>query len=391
MTQPSGPTRRRLLTAGGATLALGALAATSACSGSDDAPGGTPRAAAAAGRVDPHGPHQAGVHRPGKPPAHLNFQVLRAVPDVLTAASVRDTLAALGETITRLTAADPRDPRLHGEATGLTIQIGIGPRLLELTDTTVALGLPEFAGSAALPAPLRTGDLIISVAADRPETTAEVSDLVGGQVRARGYRPSWGQIGYRPDGAGTVTRNPLGFADGIVQPESTQGVPDHVFLASGAARGGSIGVVRRFALDTAGFGALSVDRQEALVGRNRSTGAPLSGGSQATDVNLTAKTPAGEYLVPAGSHVRSTHPSFTGSTLMLRRGYGFRESHDGRPDSSGLLFISYQDDVEVFSRTQLRMDREDKMMTFARPTAEAAFLVLPGFDRNRPLGSSLFG
>ncbi len=391
MSTPSGTSRRRLLTAGGAGLAAGLLGAVTSCSSDPERGAAGDDAAPAPDFIDPHGPHQAGVHRPETPPTHLNFLVLGASSEALTRARVRRTLAELGVTVTALTGHAPRDQRLDADPVGLTIQIGIGARLLALSGAETSLDLPTFAGSAALPDRLRGGDLVLSVASEHPETAARVTDLIIAQVTAAGYRPQWSQIAFRPRGEGSITRNPLGFDDGIVQPALTQTVPEHVFLTDGATRGGSIAVVRRFILDTAAFDGLDTSAQEAVFGRVKATGAPLSGGSRSTAVNLASKTPAGEYLIPIGSHVRAAHPSFTGSTLMLRRSYGFRESRDGHLDRSGLLFISYQDDVGVFARTQLRMDREDRLMDFAEPTAEVAFLVLPGFDTDHPLGSALFG
>ncbi|WP_235736597.1 Dyp-type peroxidase [Nocardioides alcanivorans] len=390
---PRGTSRRRFLAAGGAGLATAALGAVVARELEPEP--ATPTAAQPAvpaeqiGRVDPHGVHQAGLHLPTRPPTHLYFHVFDAGAG-LTVAHLQRTLATLGDDITSLTALDPRDPRLLTDPELLTVQIGIGERLLALTGVEVPLALPEFARSSAIPDRCRGGDLVIAVAADAPETTAQVSDAITGVLARAGFTPRWSQLTWRPKGEGMVTINPLGFDDGIVQPETTSGTPDHVFLTEGAAAGASVGVVRRFELDTAGFAELDVPEQEAIFGRVRATGAPLSGGAKFDDPNLLAKTPHGVYLIPTGSHVRAAHPSFTDSTVMLRRSYGFRESVDGRPDRSGLLFMSFQDDVEVFSRTQLRMDREDRLMDFATPTAEIAFLVLPGFDADRPLGSPLF-
>ena len=57
--------------------------------------------------------------------------------------------------------------------------------------------------------------------------------------------------------------------------------------------------------------------------------------------------------------------------------------------ANGLVFISYQNVVRTFVATQQRMDETDDLMDFARPTATAAFAILPGFDGQRPLGSTL--
>ncbi|WP_056897121.1 MULTISPECIES: Dyp-type peroxidase [unclassified Nocardioides] len=384
------PSRRQVLF-GGAALAVGAAAAETTRAvidapspAADPAPAEGSSSTAAAGRT------QAGVDRPVPPLAHLHLHALTAPASVRTREAIGALLAGLGERVLALVASAQAGPA--GEAAGdLTIQVGIGSELLalaELADAPDVL-LPQFRGSAALADDRRGGDLFLQVAAERPE-------LVNGTVDALlaalpGFTPRWSQVGYRPLGDGAVTRNPFGYEDGIVQPTTDKGVPEHVWLTDGPLAGATVGVVRRFVLDTAAFHRLPAAEQDGVFGRERVSSVPLSGGAPRADVNLGAKSPSGAYLVPVDSHARAAHPSFVDVTVMLRRGYGFRETVDGAADRSGLLFISYQDDITVFTRTQQRMDRTDRLMELATPTAEAGFLVLPGFDRDRPLGSSLFG
>jgi dye decolorizing peroxidase len=113
---------------------------------------------------------------------------------------------------------------------------------------------------------------------------------------------------------------------------------------------------------------------------------PLSGGARATvvtDPDLQAKTPDGQYLIPVDAHVRRSSALATGVPLMLRRGYPV---DDPEP---GLLFVSFQNSLRAFTATMERLDESDAMMEFATATASAHFLVLPGFDKGRPLGSTL--
>ena len=75
---------------------------------------------------------------------------------------------------------------------------------------------------------------------------------------------------------------------------------------------------------------------------------------------------------------------------MLRRSYSYRDSDTDH----GHLFISYQNDVQAFAKTQLRLDDVDDLMKYVTPTATAAFAILPGTadaaGAPRPLGSTLF-
>ncbi len=382
MAEPRRLGRRHLL-AGGAGAGIGAGVGF-ALGHDDSAP--TRRVATeppAEERVAVHGATQAGVDRPLTPATQLSFQVWHT-SGALEAATWARLLGTLGERLTTLVAASPTAARL-------SILVGVGPRALASAGLDPALAsLPTFRGSAELPQAKRTADLVLAAAADLPEAANTAMDALRPLLTEHGLERSWSQLAFRARGTGMVTHNPLGFHDGIVQPEKRNGIPERVFLSSGKLGGGTIGVVRRFEIDVPSFEALPLAEQEAVFGRTKATGAPLSGGSIATDVNLTAKTPQGEYLVPSGSHVRAAHPSFTASPVMLRRSYGFRTATDGPQDRAGLLFWSFQDDVATFARTQERMDREDRLMEFARPSAEAAFVVLPGFTPGRPLGTALF-
>jgi dye decolorizing peroxidase len=173
--------------------------------------------------------------------------------------------------------------------------------------------------------------------------------------------------------------------DGIVVPHGDDELRENVWIASGPLAGGTICVVRKLRLDTTRFRALETAEREGIIGRTLSDGSPLSGGKPDDQVDLRAKTPEGEFLVPPRAHARAAHPSFTGSTLMLRRSYSF----DDGGDDSGLLFISFQNELRVFTATQHRLDEVDDLMGFTTPLFSATFVMLPGFSADRPLGAQL--
>ncbi|MDT3395830.1 Dyp-type peroxidase [Streptomyces sp. B1866] len=375
------PSRRALLDATGAMVAVGLTAGCESHSARPD----RRDAPVSATPVPPTGRHQAGVTLPQ--PAQHNL--LAVVADVGADVAVGPLLAELGQAVARLTAGT--DARLMGLPPGdLTVTIGVGPRLVRTAGPALpgAADLPRFSRERIAPQ-ARGGDLLIQICASDalvlPVAAAALADRAGDRIRER-----WRQSGRRganvPVAEGlSAPRNLLGFVDGIVGPNTTAEQQRDLWLTGPApVAGGTIAVLRRMELDLTRFATLSVADQEAVVGRHRATGVPLSGGTAASDPDLGAKTPDGRYLIPADAHVRRAHSNVIGVGLMLRRSYSTDEP------APGLLFTSFQNDLRTFTKTLTHMDSSDALLGFTTTTASATFLILPGFDRRRPLGATLF-
>lgn len=343
-----------------------------------DAPAPTPP-------VSPTGRYQAGITLPQ--PAQRNL--LAVVADLADAGSARPLLAELGEAIRTLTTGT--DARLMGLEPGdLTVTIGVGPRLVRTVDPALpgAKDLPRFSRERIDPS-ARGGDLLIQICAGDalvlPMVAAALLEQAGDRIRER-WRQSAGRgSNVRVDQGLAAPRNLFGFVDGIVGPHTKAEQRRHLWLAGPApVAGGTLAVVRRMELDLPRFAKLSVAEQEAVFGRRRASGVPLSGGTIASGPDLGAKTPDGRYLVPADAHARRAHATAVGVGLMLRRSYSF----DG--PAPGLLFMSFQNDLRTFTSTLTRMDASDALLPYTTTTASATFLILPGFDEDHPLGSRLF-
>lgn len=324
--------RNLLLGAGTAALAAGCAPAPA-----------TPSA------IDPYGVHQAGVDTPAQ--RHCAVSVWNvSEPDV----------AALGREIAALRG----NPALEGMPTAdLTATIGLGPRL-----SPAVAELPEFPGDRVAPSE-RGGDLLLQICGDDPLSVSLASDVLG---RATRGTLRWKQNAFRgPSTSASPARNMLGFPDGIVVPTEPA---REVWLDDG----GTIAVVRRMRLAVGDFLARPVAEQERVFGRRKADGKPLSGGDE---VDLGAKSPDGQYLIPADAHVRWAHPLSAGVPTMLRRSYNY----DNGGDDRGLLFISFQRELRTFVNTAYRMADGDALLRFATTTASAAFHVLPGFSAGKPL------
>lgn len=329
--------------------------------------------------IEPTGSQQAGVARPAVSQANLLMLVLDLLPD----ADLRSLLASVGKEIIDLASGEVSEGLAPGD---LTVTVGIGPSIVRSISSELpgAEELPEFQRERIAPAD-RGGDLMLQICAADPIVAAvaagRLETLLTGVAQLR-----WRQRGFRGaiDDTG-APRNGMGFHDGLVVPRSEEEFAEGVWLGDETAlAGGSLVTLRRFALDLDAFSSLSVEEQERVVGRRKRDGAPLSGGDAATEPDLHAKTPDGQYLIPVDAHVRRSNPLAAGVDLMLRRSYVIEHPEPG------LLFISFQRELRTFVSTLQRMEESDALLDFATATASASFLVLPGFTDDRPLGHQLW-
>lgn len=405
--QTRAPARRSILLGG---LGIGAAAVAGLAVGRVTAPDATPTppppTSSPTGTPEPTanvdqgiaevvpaaGEHQAGIVRPDTPQSFnllliANLAVLDEAGDVREV--LRNCLAAAGQEILTLTRGVETAVSPDGAA-ALTVTVGLGPRALAASghpDLENVVRLPLFRGDEALDPARLGGDLLLSVCGNDPGMLEPVLRRVLAAFDALGpVRTAWSELGWRGPASEGVTRNPFGYYDGIIVPRGEEELAASVWINDGPLAGGTVCVLRRFALDVAGFAALDRERRDAIMGRQHASGAPLSGGDRMDEVNLLTKTPEGEFLTPADSHARAAHPSFTGSGLMLRRSYNFREPSG----QVGHVFICFQNDVDIFRRTMLRLEEVDALMAFATANAGGAFAVLPGFTADQPLGGSLF-
>ncbi|MEU2718291.1 Dyp-type peroxidase [Streptomyces sp. NPDC007205] len=215
------------------------------------------------------------------------------------------------------------------------------------------------------------GDILVQVCGDAPEALHEFSSRLTA-ASAGTLTRRWQERGFLPAHAqGETPRNLFGFKDGTENPAGAEQErwvwnPD----------GSTYLVYRRIHMDVPAFAALPRAGQEAVIGRERSTGAPLGAHREHDQVDLYAKSPEGRYIIPADAHVRLANPRLDGGARMLRRGY----SYDNGSDDQGLLFLAYMRDPAVFTRVQERLDRSDAMGRFIEHRASAVGYVPPGME-----------
>lgn len=371
-----------------------------------------PAAARGSSRIVPfHGRHQAGIVDAA--PRHATvtaFDVtavdragLRTLLDAWTIAAERMTRGLPAGPILDVT-RPPNDP---GEAmglgpSGLTITVGVGPSMFAgaraarfgvATQRPAPLAdLPAFTGDALDPR-WSDGDLIVQACSDDAQVAfhaIHALTLTGVGL----VTPKWSIDGFLGTPRGTETptpRNLLGFKDGTVNPPRSQF--DRVVWAGPERRwmrDGSYLVMRRIRIDLPKWDAEALDDQEETIGRVRSTGAPLSGGTETSAPILRGK---GSDAIPANAHIRLASPSANGGAQLLRRGYNYSAgtTPDGNLDA-GLLFLAYQRDPrEQFVPIQARLASQDALRDYVTTVGSGVYAILPGVRPGGSYADSLLG
>lgn len=366
------------------------------------------------------GAHQAGITTPAQDRMHI------AAFDVTT--DSRDDLVALLQAWTtmaaRLTqgrsagpqgfASGPYDapPDDTGEAADLpsarlTLTFGFGRSLFVGAtgpDGTPAgdrfglagrlpaalIDLPHFPGDALEDA-RSGGDLIVQACADDPQVAVHairnLSRVAFGTARIR-----WTQLGYgRTSSTSTAQQTPrnlFGFKDGTanIKAEEPAAVDDHVWVGAtddGPAAwltGGTYLVARRIRMTIETWDRSTLREQEAIIGRSKAEGAPLSGGTEFTEPDFAATGRGDLPIIPVDSHVRLAHPAQNEGRRILRRGYNFTDGNDdlGRLDA-GLFFIAFiRDPRTQFVPLQTTLASDDALSEYLRHTGSGLFAVPPG-------------
>lgn len=287
-------------------------------------------------------------------------------------------------------------------AAGLTITFGFGPGLFENEDgDRYGIAAQRPAGLERLPAFLGDdldpqashGDLCIQACADDPQVAVHairnLSRIAFGRARLR-----WSQLGFgktsRTTAAQATPRNLFGFKDGTanILADDTEALADHVWVSEqdepAWLAGGSYLVARKIAMLIETWDRVRLSEQDAIIGRDKGEGAPLSGGDEFTAPDFHGKA------IDASSHVSLAHPEQNDGVRILRRGYNYVDGNNelGRLDA-GLFFLSYQRDPAQFISLQRRLST-DLMNEYIRHVGSGIWAVPRGATPGSYVGAQLF-
>jgi deferrochelatase/peroxidase EfeB len=407
-----------------------------------------------------HGRHQAGIATP--PPPHAVFAsfdltapdapALIAMLRAWTAAAARMTA---GQTAVALSDTPGKAPDDSGEALGLgprrlTLTFGFGPGLFEKDGKdryglkakrpAALVDLPRFNGDQLQEA-ISGGDLFVQACADDAQVTfhavRQLARIATLNSAAQGYGGKhadatksydaksgaatlrWLQAGFLPDEPdGGTPRNLLGFKDGTQNPGSPHpaervngkliGNGDFADVVWVGEQGpdwmqnGSYVVVRRIRLSLEHWDRTELDFQEQVIGRRKTSGAPLSGGDEFAPLDLDAADKDGNPLIDENSHVRLGSASANGGARILRRGYSYNNGlamiaerwppwRQGLEYDAGLVFIAYQNDPRTgFIKIFDKMSKLDLMNQFTTHIGSAIFACPGGIAPGEFIGQKLF-
>jgi deferrochelatase/peroxidase EfeB len=151
-------------------------------------------------------------------------------------------------------------------------------------------------------------------------------------------------------------------------------------------------VARRINMTIESWDRTALSEQERVVGRDRTHGAPMSGGTELSKPDFSVQGSDGRPLIATDAHVRLAHPSHNRGVRLLRRGYNFTDGNDalGRLDA-GLFFIAYVRDPDTqYIPMQTKLSREDGMREYLTHTGSGLFAVPPGVRQGGFVGDTLF-
>ncbi|MEU1673951.1 iron uptake transporter deferrochelatase/peroxidase subunit [Streptomyces roseifaciens] len=404
-----GVSRRRLLGTAGAAGAAGLVAggAAGAFAGETVRKDPAPLNGVGSASRPFHGAHQSGIADPAQTCGHMAaFDLAPGADRKAAAALLRRWSATAADLMAgRTPQGDGSGVALDAGPCSLTVTFGFGRTFFDRTGLAAkrpaALEpLPAFTADALDPK-RSEGDLWVQIGADDALVAFHALRLLQQQAGSAA-RLRWQMNGFNRTPGATAqpmtARNLMGQVDGTNNPKpSDPRFAGHVYVpedrggADAWMAGGSYAVVRRIRMLLDSWDNLSLERQEKVIGRRKSDGAPLSGGTETTPVDLDKFREDGSLAIAGDAHIRVASPASNRGATMLRRAFSYHDGFldDGAPDA-GLLFVAWQaDPLKGFVPVQRKLDRGDGLSRFLRHESSGLYAVPGGCAPGEYVGQRL--
>ena len=246
------------------------------------------------------------------------------------------------------------------------------------------------------------GDLLLTLEAEHPDTLQFALRQLMRRTRdslvLRWMVDGYSRGSETAAGGGTA-RNLLGFKDGTANLESADAalLDQQVWVAESDPEpdwtaGGSYHVARVIRMFVEFWDRTPLAEQEAIMGRHKISGAPLSrraGTRRARRSPTTQPT----SVTPVDAHIRLANPRTpeTDENRILRRGFSYTRGFDGSGQlDQGLAFVCYQRSLSKgFVAVQTRLAGEP-LEEYMLPVGGGYFFALPGVpSQDRHLADAL--
>jgi deferrochelatase/peroxidase EfeB len=361
------------------------------------------------------GTRQAGIVTPAQD--RLTFATMN-LAEGTTRSDLRDLLGDWTTAAERMTRGElvgnssdlTHAPLDTGEAvgspvSGLTITLGYGPSLfdgrfgLATKKPALLVDLPLLPNENLDPNYVG-GDLCLQSCSNDPLVAFHaVRNLARLGLGVVEY--NWMEFGFgrtsTTSTAEATPRNLLGFKDGTrnIKSQQTKLLNDYVWVGDETdqawLKGGSYLVARRIQMFLENWDRDELGDQQNVIGRAKATGAPLSGGTEFTTPDFSARNDQGRPTIPAKAHIRLASHEENDGIRILRRGYSFTDGVDPVLGTllGGLFFIAFMKNPTQFTSLQQKLGTSDALNEYINHIGSAIFATPPGLKLGEKWGDRL--